>query len=63
TSRARMPLQPSGKAVKKAGKAQKIVRATDKEKKRRTEEGELQRLHLQGAQTGPPRHRSVQQGH
>ena len=35
TSRARMPPQPSGKAVKKAGKAQKNVRATDKKKKRR----------------------------
>ncbi|XP_077552132.1 histone H2B-like [Haemaphysalis longicornis] len=30
-----MPPQPSGKAVKKAGKAQKNVRATDKKKKKR----------------------------
>ena len=30
-----MPPQPSGKAVKKAGKAQKAVRASDKKKKRR----------------------------
>ena len=30
-----MPPTPSGKAVKKAGKAQKNVRATDKKKKRR----------------------------
>ncbi|XP_077552107.1 histone H2B-like [Haemaphysalis longicornis] len=33
-----MPPQPSGKAVKKAGKAQKNVRATDKKKKRRRKE-------------------------
>nr|XP_050038211.1 histone H2B-like [Dermacentor andersoni] len=30
-----MPPQPSGKAVKKAGKAQKNVRTTDKKKKKR----------------------------
>ena len=30
-----MPPQPSGKAVKKAGKAQKAVRASDKKKKKR----------------------------
>ena len=30
-----MPPQPSGKAVKKAGKAQKAVRASDKKKKRK----------------------------
>ena len=30
-----MPPQPSGKAVKKAGKAQKAVRATDKKKKKK----------------------------
>ncbi|KAL3209958.1 hypothetical protein MRX96_037596 [Rhipicephalus microplus] len=30
-----MPPQPSGKAVKKAGKARKNVRATDKKKKKR----------------------------
>ncbi|KAL3246879.1 hypothetical protein MRX96_057386 [Rhipicephalus microplus] len=30
-----MPPQPSGKAIKKAGKAQKAVRATDKKKKKR----------------------------
>ncbi|XP_077538979.1 histone H2B-like [Haemaphysalis longicornis] len=33
-----MPPQPSGKAVKKAGKAQKNVRATDKKKKHRRKE-------------------------
>lgn len=33
--RVTMPPTPSGKAVKKAGKAQKNVRATDKKKKRR----------------------------
>ncbi|CAN7939401.1 unnamed protein product [Ixodes hexagonus] len=33
-----MPPQPSGKAVKKAGKAQNNVRATDKKKKRRRKE-------------------------
>ena len=30
-----MPPQPSGKAVKKAGKAQKAVRASDKKKKKK----------------------------
>ncbi|KAL3213556.1 hypothetical protein MRX96_035325 [Rhipicephalus microplus] len=33
-----MPLQPSRNTVKKAGKAQKSVRATDKKKKRRRKE-------------------------
>ena len=51
-----MPPQPSGKAVKKAGKAQKAVRAGDKKKHRKREERVVQYLHLQSAKTGPSGH-------
>ncbi|KAI5639267.1 core histone h2A/H2B/H3/H4 domain-containing protein [Phthorimaea operculella] len=50
-----MPPKTSGKAAKKSGKAQKNISKSDK--RRRSTRGRRLRLHLQGAQAGPPRHR------
>ncbi|XP_068249805.1 uncharacterized protein [Palaemon carinicauda] len=52
-----MPPKTSGKAAKKASKAQNNIAKGDKEKKkRRRKEGELLHPNLQAHEAGPPRH-------
>ncbi|CAH2021143.1 unnamed protein product [Acanthoscelides obtectus] len=51
-----MPPKTSGKAAKKAGKAQKNISKSDKKKKRRRKES-YAILHLQSAEAGTSRYR------
>ncbi|KAK6630079.1 hypothetical protein RUM43_015106 [Polyplax serrata] len=57
-----MPPKASGKAVKKAGKAQKNITKGDKKKKRRRKE-KLCHLHLQSVEASSSRHWNFQQSH
>merc|ERR1712223_1556667 len=61
--RKNMPPKASGKAAKKAGKAQKAISKGERRKQQPQAQGVLCHLHLQSLEASPSRHWRFFQGH